>query len=343
MQYKPKFNYTTKMVNNIALISSAHEIVMHSHLVPADDILLRNTAMEKAAHSSTAIEGNPLTPKQVNKLFKGEDILAARKAKKEVLNYLNVLKNMDKYHKKGEIDGKTILEMHKDITNETLERPECEGRFRENEVIVTNQLRRTIYHPPKYSEVPDLIQNLINWINGDSRLHPVIIAGIVHYEFVRIHPFVDGNGRTARALATLILYFKEFDIKRYFVLDEFYDADRDAYEQALKTADKTENLTEWLNYFVEGVLISISNVKDTVLELSSEMRRVEGSGQIALSEKQREIVMYLRDYEKVANKDIQKMFNISSQAALKLINNMLKKDVIEKKGSGPGTYYILKN
>jgi Fic family protein len=102
------------------------------------------------------------------------------------------------------------------------------------------------------------------------------------------------------------LYIKEFDIKRYFVLDEFYDADRDAYEQALRTADATRNLTEWLDYFVEGVLISILNVKEIVLELSSKMQRVEDSGQVALPEKQREIVIYLREHEKIANKDIQK-------------------------------------
>ncbi len=197
--------------------------------------------------------------------------------------------------------------------------------------LIANKLRGTVYHPPDYSEVPDLIQNLIKWINSESDLHPVIIAGIAHYEFVRIHPFVDGNGRTARALATLILYIKEFDIKRYFVLDEFYDADRDAYEQALRTADATRNLTEWLDYFVEGVLISILNVKEIVLELSSEMQRVEDSGQVVLPEKKREIVIYLREHEKIANKDIQKMFNITPQAALKIINNMLKNDLIEKK------------
>ena len=127
------------------------------------------------------------------------------------------------------------------------------------------------------------------------------------------------------------MYIKEFDIKRYFVLDEFYDADRDAYEQALRTADATRNLTEWLDYFVEGVLISILNVKEIVLELSSKMQRVEDSGQVALPEKQREIVIYLREHEKIANKDIQKMFNITPQAALKIINSMLKNDLIEKK------------
>ncbi len=343
MNYRPYFKYNTNIVNNLAEISSAREVIMRSRLVPADDLILKNSAIEKAAHSSTAIEGNPLTPQQVNQLFKGENVVAAEKAKKEVLNYLNVLKNIDNYHKNGKISLKNILEIHKDISNEVLDRPECEGKFRENRVVVSNKIRGTEYHPPRYSEIPELVQSFLKWFNSDLDFHPVIIAGIAHYEFVRIHPFVDGNGRTARALATLILYIKKFDIKRYFALDEYYDVDRNAYELALQSADVTEDLTEWLEYFVKGVLVSILKVKEIVVRLSSEMQRTEDAGQVALTEKQREIVMYLQENGTIANKDIQKMFDITSQAALKIINNMLKDDVIEKEGSGPGTHYILKN
>lgn len=120
------------------------------------------------------------------------------------------------------------------------------------------------------------MKEFVSWLNSNDffELHPVLIAGISHYEFVRIHPFVDGNGRTARALATLILYLREFDIKRFFALDDYYDSDRTAYYTALKSVNqKTLDLTNWLEYFTDGVLISISRVKEKVLRLSIERKK----------------------------------------------------------------------
>ena len=69
---------------------------------------------------------------------------------------------------------------------------------------------------------------MVQWINSEEpkELEPVIEAGIVHYEFVRIHPFIDGNGRTERVLATSILYKRIFDAKQFFCLDDYYDSDR---------------------------------------------------------------------------------------------------------------------
>ena len=78
------------------------------------------------------------------------------------------------------------------------------------------------------TNIPDLMKNFVQLLNSvqAQELYPVLVSGISHYEYVRIHPFVDGNGGTARALATLILYLKGFDIKRFFVLDEYYNEDR---------------------------------------------------------------------------------------------------------------------
>jgi len=92
-------------------------------------------------------------------------------------------------------------------------------------------LRRgtVVFQPPPKNRVPHLMKDFALWLNSDQahELYPVLLSGISHYEFVRIHPFVDGNGRTARALATLILYLKSFDTKRFFALDDYYNEDRE--------------------------------------------------------------------------------------------------------------------
>lgn len=158
-----------------------------------------------------------------------------------------------------------LLNLQKDITKNTLENAEWEGKYRKIHVYVGNRITgEVIFTPPSPAEVPSLMKNFLRWLNSEEslKLHPVLVAGTSHYEFVRIHPFVDGNGRTARAIATLILYIRGFDIKRFFALDDYYDSDRSAYYNALKSVDRnTLDLTEWLEYFTDGVKISILRVQ----------------------------------------------------------------------------------
>ena len=342
--YEPEFRYTNKIVNNIAAISSAREIIYNARIVPSNDLLLRDNALKKVAHASTAIEGNPLTLKQVDDLLKGKKVIAAEKAKKEVLNYYNVIENIGKYQNKGKITEKLILKLHNDVTKGTLNRPECEWEYRDSAVIIGNPLTGEVrYTPPNPIKVPELMENFVEWINHPNDLNPILIAGIAHYELVRIHPFVDGNGRTARALATLILHIQEFDIKGYFALDEYYNTDREAYVDALKSADKTHELAVWLEYFSNGFLTSILKVKEEVLKLSPESRMRVEEGQIRLNEKQREIIVHIRENGRITNSEVQELFKISPQAAHKQLKKMVDFEILDQKGTGKSTHYTLKS
>ena len=344
--FNPNFTYTHKIVNNLVEIASARESVLNSYLVPKWEVSLRRDALIRAAHASTAIEGNPLTLEEVSQLARGRKVTAARKAKQEVLNYLNVLENIEKYQEQGKITEKIILKLHKDVTRETLDNPEHEGRYRELQVYVGNRITgNVVFMPPLPEEVPELMREFIEWINSNDsyNLDPVIVAGLSHYEFVRIHPFVDGNGRTARALATLILNQQDFDIKKFFTLDDYYDSDRAAYYNALKSVDrKTLDLTQWLEYFTDGVLLSISKVKEKVLQLSIEKHKKAARGQVALAERQMKIVEHIISNERITSGEIQKMFKISRPAAYKEIKKLIELDLIEQKGTGKAIYYVIR-
>lgn len=344
--FNPNFRYTHKIVNNLVEIASAREMVLSSYLVPKWEISLRRDALIRAAHASTAIEGNPLTIEEVSQLAQGRKIMAARKAELEVLNYLRVLENIENYQAQGKIIEKIILKLHKDISKEILEKPEYEGRYRELQVYVGNRVTgKVVFMPPPPEDVPKLMTEFIEWINSNDsyQLDPVIVAGISHYEFVRIHPFIDGNGRTARALATLILHIREFDIKKFFALDDYYDSDRNAYYNALKSVESQNfDLTTWIEYFTDGVLLSISKVKEKVLHLSLEKHKKEAKGQIALTERQTKIIEYIISNGRITSSEFQKMFKISRQAAHKEINKLIELSLIELKGSGKAIYYVLK-
>ncbi len=343
--FKPDFQYTHKTVNCLTQISTAKELILNSPLIPKWEVALRREAIIHSAHSSTSIEGNRLSLEQVSDLAHGREVMATRKDKQEVLNYLKVLENIDKLTDGKKITENNILNIHKMLTEGTLENPSDCGVYRNRYVVLANRLTgEVVFRPPSNEEVPALVGALIEWLNSSEAeaLDPVIEAGIAHYEFVRIHPFVDGNGRTTRVLATLILYLRGFDTKQFFCLDDYYDSDRQAYYKALQSVDqKILDLTKWLEYFVEGVSVNIAAVKERIARLSSERLRRTKEGQIALTERQMRIVEFINLHGKITNKDVREMFKISSQAAYKEILKLIKLGVIKPTGKGRSVSYKL--
>src|SRR3989338_2131652 len=228
--YKPNYRITDKIVNHLTEIAVAREIVEKARLVPKWEISLRRDALIRSVHSSTHIEGNSLTLEEVSQLALGREVSAIRKDKQEVLNYIQVLSNLEKYIPKNKFAIPHILQMHRDLVKKTLNRSEDEGVFRNRQVVVgykDNEGRTVVtFQPPRTKEVPQLVQFFLDWLNESSTqlMNPVLVAGIAHYEMVRVHPFIYGNGRTARVLATLILYLRGFDAKQFFCLDDYYDS-----------------------------------------------------------------------------------------------------------------------
>jgi len=342
--FEPNFRYTHPMVNNLVDIGVSRATVLSSRLVPKWDITLRREALVASAHASTAIEGNPLSLREVSLLAEGREVMATRRAKHEVINYLDVLRNLERYHTAGRMTEEHILRLHRDIAKGVLEDPDDEGHYRDVVVVVGDPRTGHItYRPPPPRDVPRLMREFTGWLGSDAtrELDPVIAAGISHYEFVRIHPFVDGNGRTARALATVLLASREFDIKGYFALDDFFDADRASYYRALSNVDKhRRDLTTWLEYFTSGVLVSMSKVRERVLELSLERRRVATEGQLALTERQMSIVELAVRNGRVTSKDVASKYGISPQAAHKEIRGLVDLKVLQARGKGKATYYV---
>jgi Fic family protein len=343
--FEPKFRYTHKIVRLLTRISSAREVILNSPLIPKWEISLRRDAIIQSAHSSTSIEGNRLSLEQVSDLAHGREVTATRKDKQEVLNYLNTLGDIGKLLTEDKMSEKDILSIHRRVTSNTLEHPEDCGIYRNRYVVVANRnTGEIIFRPPENKDVPELVRKLVTWLNSEeaNELDPVIEAGIAHYEFVRIHPFIDGNGRTARILSTLILYKRGFDAKQFFCLDDYYDSDRPAYYKALQGVDQeTLDLTGWLEYFVEGVNVSLEAVKVRVARLSSERLRKTRRGQIALTERQMRIVELINRNSRITNKDVRESFKISDRAALKEIRKLVDLKVIKPQGKGRSLGYFL--
>lgn len=349
MSFNPKYTITEKILNNLTAIASAREVIEQAHLVPKWEAKLRRDALVRNTHSSTAIEGNKLTLEQVKALAEGKDVIATNKDKIEVLNYIEVLEKIPSLAEKGKFKVADLLNIHKIITKNVMQNIADSGVFRNRQVFVGKRIfdgttfKDVVeYMPPKTEEVSRLVQEFTEWLNLDKSwgLNPVLLAGIAHYEIARIHPFIDGNGRTARLVATLILYLSGFDHRRIFALDDYYDRDRQAYYAALKTAQQSNgDITQWLEYFTDGILYSVSEAKDAVLKVGS--KRKKGQAQIALTPKQMKIVEFINVNGKVTNKDLQRLFNISAQAVHKELIKLVELKVIKPVGEGRALHYIL--
>ena len=350
MAFKSKYTITDKILNNLTAIASAREVIEQAHLVPQWEASLRRQAILHSTHSSTAIEGNKLTLKQVEDLADGKRIVAADKDKQEVLNYLEAMKHIPELSRKGSIKVKDLLRIHNIVSKRTLKNNADSGVFRKQQVFVGKRVfdgtgfREVVeYMPPPTNDVPVLVEEFIEWLNFDEtwEMNPVVLAAIVHYEIARIHPFIDGNGRTARLFATLILYLSGFDHRRIFALDDFYDKDRKSYYKALKTVQQGDgDLTKWIEYFTDGVAYSVNEVKEAVLKLKG-TRKVSGGKQIALTSRQMKIVEYIISNGQVSNRELREIFNISAQAVHKELVKLAELKVIRSEGKGRSLYYIL--
>ena len=344
-RFEPRFSFTNEMVSDLTTISEARTMVQNARLVPRWEVTLRREALLKNAHHSTAIEGNPLSLEEVTALAKGRKVMATRKAKNEVLNYLSALDEVPSFANREPFTSDDLLALHRTISIGTLDDPKDEGAFRRRQVVVANGATgEVVFTPPPTEKVPTLVDGLLEWFGSDraEELDPVIQAGVAHYRFVWIHPFADGNGRTARVLATLVLYRRGFDVKRFFALDDYYDQDRRGYYAALRAVDQsTLDLTGWLEYFTAGVALSISAVKNRIIGISKDVKALSEEGQIPLSDRQMAIVEKMVDAGAITNREVRELFGISNRAALNELEKLMELGVVKKTGQGRSVRYVL--
>jgi Fic family protein len=240
--FTPKFSITNSILKSIGIIEACREVIDHAPLLPYYEREFQKDALVRSVHYGTHIEGNELNLDQAEKVMEGKEVLARDRDIQEVMNYRKVMEYIGHLSSKENvvISEDLIKELHK-ITTDRILTPEKVGDFRKTQVVVKNSATGEVtFRPPPSTAILHEMEELLQFINNKENkdIHPVLRSGIVHYEFVRIHPFVDGNGRAARAFATLILYLRGYDIRKFFSLEEYFDRDAIAYYDALQSVEK---------------------------------------------------------------------------------------------------------
>lgn len=347
--YTPVYTITNKLLRSIGIIEASKEVIENSPLVPAWEAKFREDAIVRTVHHGTHIEGNELNYSEAEKVLSGAKIVARDRDIQEVLNYRNVLKYISEYDKQY-VDEETIKHLHKLTVFKILPEDTVVGDYRKTQVVVRNSETGEItFRPPPAIEVPFLITDFLEWLNAVTaeHVHPVFIAGITHYELVRVHPFIDGNGRVARSMANLVLFRHGYDVKRFFSLEEHYDREPLYYYEALQSVGKMNgDMTSWLEYFAEGLSIELTRIKEKVKTLSTDLKikRSLGGQQLTLSERQIKIVEYIQENGFIQNKAFFELFPmISEDTVLRELTDLLKKGIVKKEGSTKGAKYVLKS
>ena len=304
----PRFTITHAMTQGLARIERARGFLEAAQLSENWVRQMSERALLLEAHHTMHIEGTRLTLDQSEQLLAGLPVPEADiDDVRELLNYRDAFSLVSDYLDSGApITEGLIREIHKRLVQGVRGDRAQPGQYRLAQNYVANSLtREIIYTPPPPGDVPDLMRDLVSWLNEPGNVHPVLVSGVAQFQLVHIHPFLDGNGRTSRLLSTLCLYRSGYDFKRLFTISEYYDRNRSAFYRALQTVREQEmDLTGWLEYFVEGLETQLEEVKERgkqaiqldilATERRLNLRQVDALRHLLLQES-----MNIQDFERI--------------------------------------------
>lgn len=341
--FKPHFIITPEINNRIAAIERIREVVKKAVILPQQEVVLRLRAKVDSIHSSTSIEGNLLNKREVEKVLGGERVRASARMITEALNYKQALDWQEKHLVQAKaIKIGDILKLHRLLMNNLLPPEKC-GRFRQGPVFIVDAGKsRDIvrYIGPQGKMVPDLVKDLLDWLKQDgAKLHPVLTAGLLHYEFVSIHPFSDGNGRTTRLLAQMYLWQKAYDFRKALVLDTYYWQNRQSYYQALNRGKTYRqrlraDITPWLDFFARGFLAMAEDLEKEILSVSVS----SGTG-IRLSRDELQIVDFAKQMGRIGLQDVVGILELPERTAQRRLKGLVDKMIMVRVGRGRALQY----
>jgi len=345
MSFNPKFTITPKINKALVEIERVRGFLDAVKLKDDWIVDMQKKALILESHHSTHIEGTALSLEQAKEILDGKKVEGVnRDDEKELLNYKKAMDFLSKYlGKEDPVTEGIVRELHK-ITVRGVRGEKAEpGNYRRiQNYVVNSRTKEVIYTPPAPLEVPRLMREFTEWINKAEDVSPVLVAGIAQFQFVHIHPFVDGNGRTARLLSTLILYKTGYDFKRLFTISEYYDKDRPSYYQAIQSVRQNNmDMTVWLEYFVEGLRSQMAEIQEKGKKIIGSEKIVKSFQSHNLNDRQEKIIRYLVINERIDNEQCQRLCGSIRRTATRDLASLVQKGLLEMKGKHKGAYYVL--
>ncbi len=330
--YHPKHEITPRFARLLENIAEVRERIRGSLVhVPWVPSLVKD-AMARAAWGSTAIEGCTLSLEAVRGLLEGKETPNyPEKHVRMAKNYLRALAWLEKKEKVNILEESQLLELHTLLAKGAVEEGPV-GAYRKVDV------RAGLHVGAPWRKVGMLMQELLDWLNGPARELPsVVVAAILHFRTVDIHPFRDGNGRIARALSTWELYRKGFDTLHVFALDEVLQEHRPLYIKNLQRVQiEGWNLGGWIEFIAEAILETLQRVDKRIQAIGPRT-----TTPISISIRQEKLLTMLREHGAVGIREIAMALHVTTPGAHYVLRPLLGAGLVRRMGSHKGTKYTL--
>ena len=328
MENYPPYTITDKILNYVSdIMKKIGEANYFESLNRYPE--LRRKSRIRSIHSSLAIENNQLSLFQVEDVINGKMVIGEQKDIQEVKNAYEAYKQIDK------INPYSIQDLKKIHGILTFLIEKDAGKFRNHgEAVYDGDIQ--IFIAPPHKMVPTLMDNLFNWkIENKDKVNPLIVSSIFHYEFVFIHPFGDGNGRTARIWQTAILanWEKAFT---YLPIESMIKKNQNEYYKVIDNCNKVGESTE----FIEFMLKMINDTIDDVIN----SREMKDKFKLLLSENEYKIIECIKRNILIGAKDIIKQTAIADRTARRILSKLVENEMIEIVGNNqsPNKKYRIK-
>ncbi|MBX9831201.1 Fic family protein [Candidatus Babeliales bacterium] len=331
-KFSPLFSITPAIAKALMRIEAAREALNDLPITVTVLARLRETARYSSIHYSTQIEGNRLTQEEVVDVV-SNNVAPRSRDEGEVKGYFLALEMLEQYVAQGkEVAEQVIQKLHALVMGNGRAdvRPTS---YRTGQNVIRDGTGNIVYMPPGYADVPGLMDALIAWVYENSDLPCPLMAAIAHYQFATIHPYYDGNGRTARLLTTFILHRGGYDLKGVYCLEEYYAKNLIAYYHAISVGPSHNyyegraeaDITGWLEYFCEGMAQACEKVKQQALAAANREEPDQSLLLRKLDPKQRRVLEFFKNSDEITGQDIARLLGFKPRTVSALCSLWVEK------------------
>ncbi len=338
-QFRPVYQLNNVLLNNIVKIKN---LISELNDQKFPELILAKFEKDShaiSAHASTSIEGNPIPLTDVRKILKNTPA-HIRDTEKEILNYNKALEYLNTLLSKPRPITNAFICTIQSIVVDSLMEKKNVGKYRASPVVVNDPRKRKIaYIPPNASDVTHLMNELTSYLEKEyNTIDPLILAGIFHKQFVVIHPFMDGNGRTARLVTKYLLARMGLDTFQLFSFENYYNQNVTKYFSSVGVlgdyydiADQID-FTDWLIYFTDGIIDELLRVQKLLRSSIAPSR---------LTDYEKIIVEYIKKNGSISKSEYEKITDRAHSTQILDFKRLVDKNIIQKIGKAKATYYTL--
>lgn len=337
--FKPHYTITPETLKKLMKIEAIKEQVVTIPLSPTVLSSLRESSRIYTTHYSTMIEGNRLKPEQIESVVKHKGHFPGREREEaEVKGYYTALDTVEKTSAQNKpLTEKLIQTIHALVMSTGTTRVKPTPYRTGQNVIRDGRDGVIVYLPPEAKDVPALMAQLVTWVEKNHQLPIPLIAAIAHYQYATIHPYYDGNGRTARLITTYLLHRGGYDLKGLYCLEEYYARKLGAYYDAISIGPshnyymgrEEADITPWIDYFITGMAYSFERVLQRMLKESAKNKTDITPLIKSLTPQQRKILSLFESSNVITAQEVSSLFGFQPRTGAHLCKQLVDEGFLE--------------